>query len=152
MLLVEWERVSRLRDDGAEDLLLQHWRETALHHEDVPLDPDWSRVFCLEREGWLKVASLRRYGELIGYAVFTIARHLHFRSSVYATCNALYVLPEHRGYAGGKLVVETERMLRALDVTKVVHQAPVSRGKKLGALLERLGYKHTEDFYCKLME
>lgn len=151
MLAVEWEPVSRLLDDGAEDLIYRHWRETSIDHEDVPLDPDWSRVFSLERAGNLRVAALRRRGALIGYAVFTSAPHFHFRSSVYATCNAIYVLPEHRGYAAGRLLLRTEALLRDLGVAKVVHQAPVLRGKKMGALLARLGYKHTEDFYCKLL-
>lgn len=151
MLRVEWEPISRLLDDGLEDKLYRHWREASIDHDDVPLDPDWSRMLSLEREGYFKAAALRRDGALIGYSAFSVHPHLHFRSTLHATNSVVFVEPRFRGYAGGRLLIETERMLALLGVRKIIYGSPVGGGKKLGAVLLRLGYAHTEDFFCKLV-
>ena len=151
MLAVAWEPISDLLASGLEPLLHAHWLETSIDHEEAPLAVDWSRFLSLERDGYFKAAGLRRDGGLIGYAAFTVAPHACFRFTSYATCNAIYVGAADRGYAGGQLVMQTEIMLRLLGVKKVIHSVPLGKGAKLGELLGRLGYKHTEDFYCKLV-
>lgn len=150
MLAIEWEPVARLRADGIEDLIFAHWRETAIHQDEVPLDPDWQRIEQLERMGVFKAIGARRNGALVGYSLFSIAPHLHFKSTLHATNTAVYVRPDRRLFTAVALVRRTEELLTALGVRKTIYLCPVLRGKKLGALIERLGYKHTEDFYCKL--
>lgn len=150
MLAIEWESVARLRADGIEDLLFAHWRETSIDHDEVPLAPDWPRIEQLERSGVFKAIGLRIDGSLEGYSLFTVAPHLHFRYTLHATNSAVYVRPRSRGVAAVALLRRSEDLLDALGVRKRIYLAPVLRGKKLGALIERLGYKHTEDFYCKL--
>jgi GNAT superfamily N-acetyltransferase len=150
MLAVKWESVARLRADGIEDMLHAHWRETSLDHDAVPLAPDWRRMEQLEEMGLLRVASLRRGGELIGYSLFSICTHLQFALTLHATNMAVYVKPRHRGLAGARLLVRCEELLDDLGIRKRIYLTPVLRGKKLGALIARLGYTHTEDFYSKL--
>lgn len=151
MLAIDWEPIPRLVADGAEDLIHKHWLETSINRDEVPLAPDWRRVFLLEKQGVFKGIGLRRNGALIGYAVFAVEQHIHFRSTCYATCNVLYVLPKFRGYAGGRLLRRSEELLADLGVRKIIHSVPLASNEKLGALLQRLGYSHTEAFYCKLV-
>ncbi len=150
MLAIEWESVTRLRADGIEDLLFDHWRETCTDHEEVPLDPDWPRIEALEQMGVFKAVALRSDGALNGYSLFSIAPHIHFKSTLHATNTAVYIKPEGRLFGAIALLRRTEELLDALGVKKRIYLCPVLRGKKLGALVERLGYKHAEDFYCKL--
>lgn len=151
MLTVSLEPISSLLSHGLELILHAHWRETSIDQEAIPLAVDWSRLFSLEHDGYFRVFGLRRNGELIGYAAFVVAPHSCFRNTLHANCNGIYVKPEHRGYAGGRLLQGTEEILAGLGVAKIIHQVPVARGKKLSALLGRLGYAHTEDFFCKLV-
>lgn len=153
MLVIDWTPVAQLVDDGLEVLLHDHWREVSIDHEEVPLDPDWSRIFALERSGHYRAVGVyHRTGGLIGYASYIVGTGLNFRSTLYATNDVIYVAPAHRGFAGGKLLLRAENLLADIGVRKIVYEAPVSSGKKLDAPLARLGYKPTEIFFCKMVE
>ena len=124
MLRVEWEPLTRLLDSGLEDMAHDHWLEAAIDQTTIPLALDWSRMFSMERDGVFKAASLRRHGELIGYSGYTIAPHIHHRLTRYATNSAIYVKPERRGFAGGKLALACESLLRVAGAQKVVYAVP----------------------------
>ena len=47
----------------------RRWDEIALNKATTPLDPDWNTYLALERAAALHVTTLRRDGELIGYAM-----------------------------------------------------------------------------------
>ena len=82
--------------------------------------------------------------------LFRSAPHIHHRLTRYATNSAIYVKPERRGFAGGKLVLGCESLLREAGAQKVVYAVPEG-AEKLAAMLRSLGYKRTEDFLCKTL-
>lgn len=153
-LALAWEPIGRLLDEGVEDLLFQHWQEVAMDQERIPLDPDWEFARLQESRGILRTAALRRDGRLVGYNSFCVSPHIHYRSTLHAVNDVIYVDPAERGAAGVKLVRGTEAMLAALGVVKVIYHtklAPIGGKHTVGDLLAALGYKHFENLYCKLL-
>jgi len=153
---LRWEPLQVLLDDGIEELLRNHWVEVAMDKESVPLDPDWERMFILESVGEFAAAALRRNGKLIGYNAFAIYPHVHYKSTMYAFNDVIYVDPAERGIAGVRLVRGVEPMLKALGVKKVIYHTKVHvhvghNDGLVGDLLNCLGYKHFENLYCKLI-
>jgi hypothetical protein len=154
-LALAWEPIDRLLDEGLEALLFQHWEEVARDRLRIPLNPDWQRARMLERDKVLWTAALRREGKLVGYNSFCVYPHIHYRQTIHATNDVIYVDPAERGIAGVKLVRGTEAMLKMLGVVKVIYHAKLTpvRGKTntVGDLLERMGYIHFENLYSKLL-
>lgn len=153
-LTLAWEPLTRLLDEGVEDLLFKHWQEVAMDRERIPLDPDWGFAREQERRGVLRTAALRRDGRLIGYNSMCVHPHIHYRSTLHAVNDVIYVDPAERGAAGVKLVRDTEALLKDLGVVKVIYHtklAPIGGKHTVGDLLAALGYKHFENLYCKLL-
>lgn len=153
-LALAWEPIDRLLDEGVEDLLFKHWKEVAMDRERIPLDPDWNRARALEAAKVLWTAALRRDGRLIGYNSMCVSPHIHYRSTLHAINDVIYVDPQERGLAGVKLVRGVEAMLKELGVVKVIYHAkiaPIGGKHTVGDLLAVLGYKHFENLYCKIL-
>ena len=153
-LALAWEPIDRLLDEGVEDLLFKHWQEVAMDRERIPLDPDWDRARQLERDKVLWTAALRRGGRLIGYNSMCVHPHIHYRSTLHAVNDVVYVDPAERGAAGVRLVRGTEALLKPMGVVKVIYHtklAPIGGKHTVGDLLSVLGYTHFENLYCKLL-
>jgi len=151
---LNWEPILPLLEEGLADMLLNHWVEVALDKTTIPLDPDWERVYALEQEGKFYAAVLRREGKMVGYNAFAVYPHVHYKSTLHAFNDVVYVDPAERGFAGVKLIRGVEPMLHALGVKKVIYHTKlhVHVGRAdgvVGDLLDRLGYRHFENLYCK---
>jgi len=149
-LTLEWEPIQNLKDDGAEDLLFQHWRETESDLDRVPLSVDWEWMKALEAQKMFHCAALRRNGRLIGYNAFQTYRHIHFRHTLHAINDGVFIEPSERGMAGVRIIRGVEPMLKSLGVARIMYGAKL-RARTAGDLLARLGYSHTENIYCKLI-
>lgn len=155
-LVLQWEPVQCLLDEGLEKLLYRHWREVALDQEEVPLDPDWSCIWRMEQQGVFRTAALRRDSKLIGYSAFCIIPHLHHRGTLHALNDVIYVDPQERGAAGVKLIRGCERMLKELGVRKIVYHSKLHlklgrKQKTIGDLLDIMGYKAFETSHSRLI-
>ncbi len=153
-LSLAWEPIDRLLDEGVEDLLFKHWQEVARDRGRIPLDPDWDKARQLERDKILWTAALRRDGRLIGYNSMCVHPHIHYRTTLHAVNDVVYVDPAERGSAGVRLVKGTEAMLKDMGVVKVIYHTKLTQigGKHtVGDLLSVLGYTHFENLYCKLL-
>lgn len=157
MLSLDWEPLQQLLDEGIEDLMAQHWEEVAVDKDEIPFAPDWERAFLLERTGILWSAALRKDGRLIGYNAFHVLPHIHYRHSIHAVNDVIYLDPSERGAAGVRLIKGTEALLRELGAVKVMYRAKlhVKLGRKkdrtLGDLLALMRYRHDEDVFSKLL-
>ncbi|MDE2040736.1 MAG: GNAT family N-acetyltransferase, partial [Elusimicrobia bacterium] len=127
-----------------------HWLEAGDDQASVGFFPDWPAMCRLNRAGAFRVAALRKDGELIGYNAFHVTPHILYGATLYALNQGVYVEPQHRGFAGGKLLLGSEKLLREAGVGKVVYSVPVAN-KKLDAVLGRLGYSLAETFRSKLL-
>lgn len=152
---IGWSALQPLLDLGLEDLLIHHWEEVALDQGRIPFDPDWDRLRRAERDGTLKIVAARRGGRLLGYNAFFVMGHMHYRSTLHALNDVIYVDPEERkGGLGLRLVRKSERLLAEIGVVKVFYHTKVhvlSERGTVGAVLERLGYTQVERVYAKLI-
>jgi GNAT superfamily N-acetyltransferase len=128
-----------------------HYREIASFQDRIKLDPDFDVYFALEATGKLHVVTARDDGQLIGYHLSVVTPHMHYKNTLCAHMDVLFLLPEYRhGMAGVKLLKYAEKSLIERGVpwlingTKKVHD--------FGPILERLGYKVREVIYEKFVE
>jgi hypothetical protein len=138
-------------------LLERHKLEIA-HYADIPLDVDTEKYRMTESSGLLRVftARLNRGPSepltLIGYAAFFVGPNPHYRTSLQAVQDVLYLAPEQRqGRLGLDLVRFTERELRREGVQVVYHHVKLAH-PALGVLLAKDGYDPIEQLYAKRLD
>ena len=133
-------------------LLVEHWREIA-QYPDIPLHVGFDEYRCAEAQGRLFIFTVRRdfptqAGVLIGYAVYQVDRPLHYRTSLQARQDVLFVLKEHRrGRLGYRLIEFADEALRREGVQVVYQHMKVAHD--FGPLLQRLGYELAEHIYSR---
>lgn len=138
-------------------LLEKHKTEIA-HWQDIALEVDIDRYREAEASGALRIYTVRLNRgaadpyTLIGYAVFFIGFNMHYKSSLQAKQDVLYVDPEQRqGRVGIELVKFAERELRREGVQVVYHHVKCAH-PALGVILAREGYEHIEHIYAKRLD
>ena len=156
--MIGFEPLRDLLADGLEDMLFEHWQEVGLDHDAVPLAPDWEHYRDMEKQGIFRIIAMRDFGQLVGYSAFFVNRHLHYRHTLHASNDYFWLRPDkRRGWAGVRLFRDSERLLKAAGVVKIAyHIKPhvllgARKSGTAGDLLLRLGYRHAEDGYWKII-
>lgn len=133
-----------------EPLLQMHWEEIA-HFKDICLAPDFGRYEAMERAGVLRIFTARRNGELIGYAVFMVCPSLHYRGSVQAAQDILFVAPQYRaGRVGVAFIMFCDDQLR--DEGVQVSLQHVKAAHDFGPMLVKLGYQLVDLIYARRLD
>jgi len=98
----------------------------------------------------LRCITCRVDGELIGYIIFTISRHMHYRSCVTAFEDLYFVRKDYRkGRVGIKLFQYAEKVLRQFGINRIVMHTKVHLDNS--KLFEYLGYKWTDKVFTKIL-
>ena len=118
------------------------------------LSVDWARYRELDAAGKLATFIAKRgsgqAGVIVGYAVFIVQTHIHYRDSLVAANSAVYMAPEARaGRVVLKLLRYAEIGLEAQGVRKIYYH--VKRERDFGRLLDHLGYEDVERMYAKVL-
>lgn len=119
------------------------------------LNVDWARYRALDEAGKLATFIAKRglgqSGVIVGYAVFIVQTHIHYKDSLVAANSAVYMTPEARA---GRLVLKLLRYaeigLKAQGVRKIYYH--VKRERDFGRLLNHLGYEDVERMYAKVLD
>lgn len=137
--------------EDAMPLLQQHY-ETIAHYKDIPLEVNTQRYIDLENQNGLRVFTVRKNGELIGYTAFFVTNNPHYNSSKQALQDVIYIAPEHRrGSLGIKLIQHSENALRKEGVQVIAQHAKIAH-PALGKILERNGYTAVDVLYTKRLD
>lgn len=149
---VRYER-ERAHELWAEIPTLLHAQYAELAtYRDIPLDPDVEAYCRLEDQGLLRCYTARIGSQLIGYAVFLVGPSLHYRGSVQARADVVYVAPAHRHTrVGFKLLVHADMALREEGVQVVCHHVKLSH-PELGHLLLAIGYQPIETMFARRLD
>ena len=132
-----------------EQIFPDHYEELCVT-KDFPLDPDYEAYRHLAKAGMLRCITCRMDGNLIGYIVFYIQPHLHYKSCKTAFEDIYYVKKEFRkGRIGIKLFQYAEKVLKEHGVNRIIMHTKVHLDNS--RLFEYLGYKHTDKLYTKLL-
>ena len=131
-------------------LLVAHWKEVANYQEEIPLEPDWARYQVLEKAGALVILTCRKDLRLIGYSVFILHRHVHYKSCLVGSNDVLFLdAGERKSGSGIRLIKESEKLLKSLGVHRITwHVKPVN---DFSPLLRRLGCMQEEVIMGKLL-
>lgn len=144
------ERLAEIWEE-LQPLFAAHYREISVY-PDIPLDMDKERYLQGERAGVLRCYTVRSVGaELVGYAVFIVQRALHYRGSLQAAQDLIFVRRDYRGGGvGGGLISYCDEDLAAIGVQVVSHHTKAHHD--FGPLLERLGYTLNERAYTRRLD
>jgi GNAT superfamily N-acetyltransferase len=132
-------------------LMAAHWSEVA-PYRDIPLDVDWPLYHAIDRAGALRIYTARRDGKILGYVSFVVRPHLHYKQHVYATCDALYLLPEERGHTlAARLIGHAAEALKA-EGTKVMSVAVPESQPRAARFLQGMGWHPLETSYSTRLD
>jgi GNAT superfamily N-acetyltransferase len=120
---------------GIAALLRENWSETGFGFEFAPDAGTYQRAVDL---GVMFIIAAYDDPHLIGYCTMTVTPHLHNPAIKVAVNDALFVRPDRRGYAAGRLMLEAEREAVRRGATQVVWRTRI--GTDLPAALAKRGY------------
>lgn len=131
-------------------LLEAHWREIA-HYQDILLDPDWEFYAAIEELGRLRIFTARDDGRLVGYGVFFVSPNRHYRASIQAAQDILFVHPDYRGRTcGARLIKFCDEQCRAENIQVIYHH--IKAAHDFGPLLIHCGYELVDLIYAKRLD
>ena len=102
-----------------------HWKQLGLFQNKMPLDPDYDEYLRRDALGMWTLATVRDDGNLVGYVVFSVARGMHYKSTLVAIMDSIFLEDSTRGHGHGRLLGET-----ALAELKRRGVGPVYGGSK----------------------
>lgn len=131
-------------------LFAAHYSEVPAY-SDIPFQPSFEQILMLETAGILRVFTARHKETdfLIGYAVYFLQPHFHFRTSLQASADCVYIRPEYRGNGlpGLSLMKFCDDELEREGAQVVFHNLPAERN--FGPMMKRLGYKLEDHVYSR---
>lgn len=120
-------------------LVRKHWLEVGYS---VELEPDVERYAELEQAGILHTLAAYSDDEAIGYCSIGIAPHAHSKNELCAMVDAIYIEPDHRGFASAKLMTAVKQKAAELNAFELIYFT--KRGTPLYKSLVKHGYEETE--------
>lgn len=126
-------------------LLQAHFDEVE-HYKDIPLDPNYAAYKALDEAGVVRLFTVRKGLELVGYSIMFVMPAYHYKGSLQATHDSLFILKGHRG-CGEKFIQFCDSELQSEGV-QVVYQS-LKLTHNFGHMLERIGYQHVDNVYYR---
>ena len=127
-----------------------HWKELALHQEEIPLSIDEAKYEALDKGGILLIITARDSGELVGYYLWFLMPHLHYcASGPMGLTDMYFVLPEYRKGVGARLFIFSEIELRKRGVVKAITSCKAHSDHS--ALFDRLGWVLSDLTFVKYL-
>ncbi len=152
-MIIRWEPLLILLNDGLQKLVTEHWEEAGLSF--CKLNVDWPRYGLLEQEEIIRWIGIREENKLIGYASICVTHPLHHKNDKAAMYDTIFLTKDFRkGMAGGRVVDAIERLLclEGVDILTISERQRVGKnGIGLGDILRRKGYAPYETGWIKVL-
>jgi hypothetical protein len=130
-------------------ILPEHYDELCVT-KDFPLMPDYEAYGRLCVAGMLKCITCRIDGALVGYAIFIVQPHLHYKSCKTAFEDIYFLKKEFRkGRTGIRLFKQAESILKQDGVARIIMHTKIHMDNS--RLFEYLGYKLTDKLFTKIL-
>ena len=145
------ESLESIRAGGRlEQLLERHYHEIA-HFKDIALDIDWPMYEKADELGKLRCFSARIDGELVGYVGHIVNLAPHYKGSLQAVQDVIFMAPERRGlFAGSRLIAYSDQCLAAEGVQVVYHHTKAAF--PMDSILKRNGYELVDTLWAKRLD
>jgi GNAT superfamily N-acetyltransferase len=124
-------------------MLSQHQAELA-SFPDILADCDWSFYAAAAAAGLLQIFTARADGVLIGYAVFIVRKHPHYKRHTWANNDVIWVHPDHRRGGVGRDFVRFFVAAFGEQGVDVMHMRTKVAHPELRHLLESLDFFRDE--------
>ena len=132
--------------------LERHWDEIAWTKDLSGVDVSYETYEAVERTGMLRIYTARLDDNLIGYAVYIVKFHPHYKTVKWAVSDVYWIAPEHRGRTlGARMFKWVEKMLKEEGV-KVMHTTGKTAHPQAKRLLMKLGHSEIEWGVGKILE
>ena len=136
--------------EALKGVLPEHYDELCVT-KDFPLMPDYEAYGRLQVAGLLRCITVRENSQLIGYAIFIVQPHLHYRSCKTAFEDIYFLRKEERkGRVGIRLFQFAEDVLKKDGVDRIVMHTKIHMDNS--RLFDYLGYKLTDKLFTKILE
>lgn len=136
--------------EALKGVLPEHYEELCVT-KNFPLMPDYEAYGRLHVAGMLRCITVREDNELIGYALFIVHPHLHYKSCITAFEDIYFLKKEHRkGRVGIRLFQFAEDVLKKEGVHRIIMHTKIHMDNT--RLFEYLGYKLTDKLFTKILE
>jgi len=135
-------------------LMEQHYAEVA-HHPDIPPECDTERYYLAEKLGLLRMYTVRVSGVLVGYWVGMVGFSLHYKSSLQARQDTLFIHPDYRhGLTGYRFLKWVDSQLTADGVEIVYNHGKLLENERLNLepLFIRMGYRPIYNVFWKRLK
>lgn len=149
------ENLKDCQDEIKPILRHEHWEEVG-HYKDIPIDMQWDKYALIQDMGKLRCYTIREFVNeehretiLQGYAFFIVDKHLHYKNTLVANQDILYVRKPFRGI-GREFLSWCDQQLKVEGVTTVTHHA--KPWFNYGSLFEKLGYEKAETIWARRLD
>lgn len=131
-----------------QDLWAAHYDELALRKERMQMKPDVPAYEAMEAAGMLHILVARDAGEMVGYVITVVRKHLHYADVFCGFEDAYFLRQSHRrGMAGVRLLREWEKAMKARGVQLLF--AMTKPWLDMSPLFERLGFTKSDYTFAK---
>lgn len=136
--------------DELEALAPAHYAELCVHKQ-FDFEPDWDTYKFIAEKGGLRLITVRADDELVGYMVFIVRPHMHYKSCLTASEDLYYLRKDMRqGRIGLRMFKYAEEALKRIGVQRINVHTKVHMDNS--RLLEYLGYECTDKLFVKMLE
>jgi hypothetical protein len=133
------------------DLFKNHYQEIAERTDVIKLDPDLDTYEALVKLDKLEVHTIRDSEKLIGYSLWFITNHIHYKKSITCSSDILFIHPEYRkGMTGVKFIKWSVAKIKEHNPQRIMFH--VKDSVDYSAIIKRMGAKHFESIYTIVME
>ena len=131
------------------EIIKDHYEELSVSKE-FPLDPDWDVYKTLLDNNRLKFITCKENQKLIGYIIFFIYPHIHYKTCLCAFEDIYFLKKEYRkGRTGIKLFQFAEKLLKDEGVQRILYNTKVHSDNS--RLFEYLGFKLVDKVFTKML-
>ena len=128
-----------------------HYEETELYSDKIPLDPDYTHYENLYNMGVIRFFTAREGIHLKGYLVVGVSPKLHCKTHLYSVSDMIYVAPEFRkGDMAEELLKLWEKVMREEKVSVLAINFKHEMNPK--NLMDHLEYDNVEVSYTKYIK
>ena len=139
------EKISDCLEE-AKPLLDLHYKEL-VEFPEIPLDPDFDHYIWMENHRLNRCFVVRDdNGRMVGYSVFTLSPHRHYRSQTVACMDVLFIREDARG-CGGHFIKFIDKELKEEGINFLGYS--VNAKHNYSIILERMGYRLIDLVFIK---
>jgi GNAT superfamily N-acetyltransferase len=131
------------------EIIKYHYEELSVSKE-FPLDPDWDVYKVLADGKKLKFITCKEDEKLIGYIIFFVNPHIHYKTCLTAYEDIYFLKKEYRkGRTGLKMFQFAEKLLKEQGVQRIIYNTKVHSDNS--SLFEYLGFKFIDKVFSKML-